>query len=240
MELTCPKCARTFNSTKKLSKHLRYSPVHKGDAHRRKSGRKSQEYVASRLDTQPSSIQAPSFDCIACDRQFVSESALQQHLQTAAAHQPPTIPSFDMRPSLHRDVLFSLQQYGLSFEFCSDDDDLGCVEECDTFVKGDFVCPKKTCWGKRWLSGKIATTIRQYPDSSYNARIYFQRCMACDSLCEPQIDDSYAERVSWRLAKWAGLDPPTPPYSQSTSRPHEREFCEGCRLGHCERGRFRT
>lgn len=217
MAPTCRRCARSFGSAKALQDHLRDSPAHEGDP-----------------------------QCRGCARKFQTASALQQHLQHKPAHAPsanqstlmPVIESFDIRPSLHSDVLRLLQQYGLSFDFCPDDDDASSVEERDTFVMGRFTCTGRTCRGRVWASGKIPTTIRQYPDSSYNARVYFQRCKACNSVSRPRLDESYAERVSWRLAKWAGLDPPTPPHSGSTTRPHEREFCEGCRLGHCEEGRL--
>jgi hypothetical protein len=44
-------------------------------------------------------------------------------------------------------------------------------------------------------------------------------------LSKPILDDSYVERVAYRLKKWCGVE---------LERP---EFCEGCKAGHCGEGR---
>lgn len=49
----------------------------------------------------------------------------------------------------------------------------------------------------------------------------------------PMPDDSYAERVAYRLLKWSGADQERPEYSGGSKGPHRSELCEGCRAGHC-------
>lgn len=51
------------------------------------------------------------------------------------------------------------------------------------------------------------------PGAQYNARIYHQRCLRCNNLGKPRLDDSYAERVTYRLKKWCGMEMNRPFYS---------------------------
>ncbi|KAI0437513.1 hypothetical protein F4803DRAFT_538395 [Xylaria telfairii] len=59
--------------------------------------------------------------------------------------------------------------------------------------------------------------------------------MACDTLSTPRVDNSYAERVAYRIKKWSGIKLEKPPRSsrKMLARPHEEELCEGCKAGHC-------
>ena len=81
MAKICKDCNRTFSTLQALEQHLRDSPAH-----------------------------AVTYDCEECDRAFNTEQALEQHLRDSPAHSTSSYPitvidSFDMRPSLHNDVL---------------------------------------------------------------------------------------------------------------------------------------
>ena len=213
MATICGDCDRSFKHVKALQQHLRDSPAH-----------------------------AITFDCDDCDRAFDTEQALQQHLRDSPAHPTSSystavINSFDMRPSLHKDVLRLLHPCNLSFDFYEVDDSAGVRREYDTCIMGKFTCTGVSC-SKSWTSKQIAITIRQYPNQRYNARVYYQRCEACDSLSRPGIDESYAERISYRLAKWSGIALDEPAYSGRSERPHQTRLCEGCRYGRCWQSRL--
>ena len=48
------------------------------------------------------------------------------------------------------------------------------------------------------------------------------------------LDESYAERVAYRLKKWCGVEVEPPHYNpEPKGPPHEIELCEGCKDGHC-------
>lgn len=57
-------------------------------------------------------------------------------------------------------------------------------------------------------------------------------------LSSPILDDSYAERVAYRLKKWCGVELERPKFSGQSKGPHEEEFCEGCKAGHCGGGQI--
>jgi hypothetical protein len=139
-----------------------------------------------------------------------------------------------MYPMLHDDVSHLLEESNLHFDFYKKDDDgENCIEEHDTNIMGRFTCRNRACGSSGWSSKKIAITIRMYPGARYNARVYHQRCLKCNSLGKPWLDDSYAERVAYRLKKWCGVQMEMVTYSGPSKKPHENEFCEGCKAGHC-------
>jgi hypothetical protein len=112
------------------------------------------------------------------------------------------------------------------------------LREHDTGIMGKFTCANQSCPIKACTSKQIAITIREYSGLEYNARVYHQRCKSCNSLSRPELDTSYAERVSYRLAKWSGIDLEEPPYSGHSQKPHQSRLCEGCRHGHCWQSRL--
>ena len=237
----CEECDRTFNTEEALEQHLRDSPAHTYGCEECQRTFNTEEALEQHL--RDSLAHAAAFECEECDRTFDTEEALQQHLRTPSAHHTSpeaaaTIDSFDMRPTLHQDVIRLLRPHGLVFNFCSADDLDDIVREHDTSIMGKFTCANTSCSAKAWTSRKIATWIRQYPGLRYNARVYYQRCKSCNSLSRPELDYSYAERVSYRLAKWSGINLEEPPHSGHTQRPHQSRFCEGCRLGRCEQSRL--
>jgi len=140
---------------------------------------------------------------------------------------------WSMYPSLHDNVSSLLRENNLFFDFHKNDDPKDCIKEYDTNIMGLFTCHNPACTSRSWKSKKIAITIRMYPREQYNARVYHQRCEACGVVSKPQVDDSYAERVAYRVKKWRGVDMEVPPYSRQKGLPHKRELCEGCKYGHC-------
>ncbi|KAI0401464.1 zinc-binding domain-containing protein [Xylaria palmicola] len=136
-------------------------------------------------------------------------------------------------PSKHAEVCQLLQQDGLQLRFNHQDDDESCIETYDTNIMGLFHCNNSNCQTVAWSSKCIAITIRMYPGMRYNARVYHQHCLQCNFLSKPDLDDSYADRVAYRLKKWNGIAVEPPDYIKKQSPPHEEDHCEGCKAGHC-------
>jgi hypothetical protein len=143
---------------------------------------------------------------------------------------------WSLHPSRHSDVLRLLQESGLSFDFYDIDDPFKSTREYDTNVMGRSPCWNTRCISKGWSSKMIPVTIRLYHDSRYNVRVYNQRCQLCGRTSRPRLDDSYAERVVYRLKKWSGLEVEPPFFSGEHNGPHLTAFCEGCRTGRCNSG----
>ena len=140
-------------------------------------------------------------------------------------------------PALHKNVACLLAQNDLHISFRKDDDERSSIYHYDTNIMGRFSCHNSSCNTKAWSSKKIAITIRMYPKQFYNARVYHQRCRECNSLSRPYLDDSYAERVAYRLKKWSGLHMEPSYYSsERNGPPHQSRLCEGCKNGHCREG----
>ncbi|CRG85869.1 hypothetical protein PISL3812_02873 [Talaromyces islandicus] len=140
---------------------------------------------------------------------------------------------WSMYPTLHDEVSQLLEENDLYFDFHNDDDAEACIKEKDTNIMGRFVCRNNRCQSNGWSSKKIAITIRMYPEGEYNARVYHQRCKVCKDLGYPILNESYAERVVYRLKKWSGIYVEQPRYSTGSKKPHNRSLCEGCKDGHC-------
>lgn len=169
-------------------------------------------------------------ECETCNRKFKGKAALRRHLDSAAHTKPCS-----MHPSLHDDVSRLLEQHNLSFEFHRADE-VG-IKLYDTNIKGQFVCNNRACSTRRWSSLKIAISIRLYHNNEYNAVVWHQRCKSCESTGHPILDSTYAERITYRLSKWSGVELETPPYSgERKGRPHQSALCEGCKNGHCAEG----
>lgn len=201
----CDECDRSFDTEQALNRHLRDSPAHR-----------------------------VTYGCDKCNRSFDSEKALNQHLRDSLrCSSSPR--SFDIRPSLHDDVARLLEEDNLFLDFHAVDEIQTAVQEYDSHVVGRFVCKNAACFAKGWSSKKIAITIRMYLNARYNARVYYQSCKICKKLACPILDDTYAERVAYRLKKWSGIEMEIPFYSVRSKGPHETDLCEGCKNGHCHR-----
>jgi hypothetical protein len=79
----------------------------------------------------------------------------------------------------------------------------------------------------------VAILIRRYKGNRYNAVVYHQRCASCNNLSTPKPNASYAERVAYRIKRWAGIKMKSPPYSKKKGLPHKSHLCEGCKAGLC-------
>jgi len=145
--------------------------------------------------------------------------------------------SWSMYPALHDSVSRLLEDDDLSFTFFTIDEDKGSIEEYDTNIMGRFKCLNNVCPKAGWGSKMIAITIRMYPEQQYNARVHHQRCKSCGNLSQPSPDDSYAQRIAYRLKKWSGIEMDRPSFTaRASQRPHESALCEGCKHGHCKLG----
>ncbi|KAI0449730.1 zinc-binding domain-containing protein [Xylaria acuta] len=141
---------------------------------------------------------------------------------------------WSMCPFKHPEVSTLLEREHLHFTFRIEGDDKACAREYDTHIMGRFRCENPECDNQGWSSKPIAITIRMYPDDEYNAGVYHQHCIACDTLSTPTLDDSYAGRVAYRLKKWRGIKLKRRSHPKTTpDKPHEGELCKGCKAGHC-------
>lgn len=142
-------------------------------------------------------------------------------------------PKWSMHPELHADVSQLLAEEELHLSFHGNDSTHDCMKDYDTNIMGRFYCRNGACKASGWSSKKIAITIRLYSGGRYNARVYHQRCQKCNTLSRPRLDDSYAERVAYRLKKWHGVEMERPEYVVRDGKPHHSALCEGCKAGHC-------
>jgi len=110
-------------------------------------------------------------------------------------------------------------------------------KKSDTNIIGAFTCVNKKCGKNGWSSGLVAIWIRGYPRNGYNAIVYNQSCRSCGWLGSLKLDEeSYIERVAYRLNSWAGVRIEQATFSSKLIRgPHESGHCEGCKAGHCGR-----
>jgi hypothetical protein len=149
------------------------------------------------------------------------------------SRKPKSDRRWSMYSALHDDVSRLLEEDDLHFDFHENDDTESCTKEYDTNIMGRFRCHNRACGSNGWPSKRIAITIRMYPGAQYNARVYHQRCLRCNSLSKPRLDNSYAERVAYRLKKWCGMEMDRPFHSGQSEGPHQSNLCEGCKDGHC-------
>lgn len=110
-------------------------------------------------------------------------------------------------------------------------------KKSDTNIIGAFTCVNKRCGKNEWSSGLVAIWIRGYPRNGYNAIVYNQSCRSCGWLGSLKLDEeSYIERVAYRLNSWAGVRMEQATFSSKILRgEHESGHCEGCKAGHCGR-----
>ncbi|KAK0624134.1 zinc-binding domain-containing protein [Immersiella caudata] len=124
----------------------------------------------------------------------------------------------------------------LWFNHENDEDDEG-DKDHPTSLMGDFVCTNRSCPKPGWSSKKVSVWIRLWNHprpGGYNAVVYNQRCSSCNCLGTLALDEqSYVDRVSYRLRKWAGAVVTAPLCSGFSRGPHVEELCEGCKHGHC-------
>ncbi|KAI1157873.1 zinc-binding domain-containing protein [Nemania serpens] len=105
----------------------------------------------------------------------------------------------------------------------------------DTRIMGRFRCNTARCSNGSWASKTVAIVIRGYPRNGYNAVVFNQRCESCNALGTMTLDEeSYVERIAYRLRVWAGVWVKTPPFDEKGGPPHIKALCEGCKHGYCQ------
>ena len=140
-----------------------------------------------------------------------------------------------MFPSFHQDVVNSVSDEIASTRFHKNDSNRDSNNEYSTHVMGKFKCNNDSCSADGWGSKKVAILIRGYPKNGYNAVVFNQRCKSCNRLGTLTLDkESYVDRVTYRLKKWAGVPMEQQDYTPKEGLPHERDLCEGCKRGVCQ------
>jgi hypothetical protein len=140
-----------------------------------------------------------------------------------------------MYPNLHNGVANALSEHMIPTRFHNNDSDAGAVKRYSTYVMGLFICDNGDCLGASWFSGKVAILIRGYPGDGYNAVVYGQGCELCERLGRFKMNEqSYVDRVAYRLMRWAGVEMERPVYAKRKTPPHRADLCEGCKRGVCE------
>ncbi|KAF6839686.1 hypothetical protein CMUS01_04193 [Colletotrichum musicola] len=141
-----------------------------------------------------------------------------------------------MFPWLHEQVAQAVEDVLPSTWFNKAHRDETYNKQHSTNIMGNFQCVNESCSKDRWSSKTVAILIRGYSNNSYNAIVFSQRCKSCNSLGKLTIDkDSYVERVAYRLKKWAGVAMEARHHDEKRGPPHERELCEGCKRGYCQK-----
>ena len=103
-----------------------------------------------------------------------------------------------------------------------------------THVMGKFKCNNNACSTDGWGSKKVTILIRGYRRNGYNAEVFNQRCKACNKLGMLELDEqSYVDRVAYRLKKWANVPVEQQHYAPKEGLPHKSNLCEGCKRGIC-------
>jgi hypothetical protein len=143
-------------------------------------------------------------------------------------------------PELHEKVVDAVSDEMATPWFRPDDGDDGRRNKYHTNVVGKFKCTNKACSKKGWSSGVVATVIKGYRLNGYNAVVFNQNCKKCKQLGTFTMDEqTYVDRVAYRIKKWAGVSEATRPFDSSKrTKPHESSLCEGCKQGVCKRGGF--
>ena len=140
-----------------------------------------------------------------------------------------------MFPWLHQDVVNAVSKSIESTWFCGRKNDKESNKKYTTHVMGKFRCKNDTCSTKGWASKKVSILIKGYAGNGYNAEVFNQRCKCCNQLGTLTLDEkSYVDRVAYRIQKWAGVPMEQRPYASKSSKPHEEDFCEGCKRGFCQ------
>jgi hypothetical protein len=139
-----------------------------------------------------------------------------------------------MFPLLHQKVAGAVSDEIAFTWFHEHDSDEDSNNKWSTNVMGSFRCYNKACKTQRWSSKVVTILIRGYPRNGYNAVVYNQRCKSCNQLGILKMDEeSYCDRVTYWVKKWAGVPVKQPPHTDQKGPPHESSLCEGCKSGLC-------
>jgi hypothetical protein len=153
----------------------------------------------------------------------------QAHIFT---RQEETRTSFTF-PELHQRISEAVAP-GIASTWFNNNMDAYFEEDYKTCVMGKFICDNNRCRKNGWSSKLVAIWIRRYPRSGYNAIVYNQHCKSCGRLGIFKLDEeSYVDRIAYRLKKWAGVPVEKPPFHIKIHVRHESDLCEGCKVGNC-------
>jgi hypothetical protein len=177
--------------------------------------------------TTPSENDSPATS-FAFDRSFPDHP--HQHERDSPAH--ASVKPWSLQPAKHEEVLELIHPV-LSVEFFKANGFDDCTRHHDTHIMGYFTCSNKACPKDMWSSKMIALTIRLYSGKRCNAVVWHQRCKKCQSFGEPELEESYAERIAYRLKVWFIKPYEKIDYLPGDPFPHKRHLCEGCKNGHC-------
>ncbi|KAF0322265.1 cytochrome p450 [Colletotrichum asianum] len=145
-----------------------------------------------------------------------------------------------MFPRLHQAVATAVAD-DIGSTWFNQDSDQHPVKEWQTRIMGRFTCENEACDNSMWGSRTVATLIRGYSGNGYNATVFNQHCIDCQTLGAFMVDkDCYVERIAYRLKMWAGVEMERPDYNKKEGPPHEQELCEGCKRGYCQKNRVRN
>lgn len=112
-----------------------------------------------------------------------------------------------MFPTLHDAVQNEVLDDIGPTRFNGNNSDQGANNKYPTTVMGRFTCPNSSCYTAGWGSKTVAVLIRGYRGNGYSAVVFNQRCKTCNALGKLTLhEDSYVERVAYRLRVWAGVD----------------------------------
>lgn len=138
-------------------------------------------------------------------------------------------------PSLHQDVSDAVSDEITRTWFNENGNNENSNRNYTTHVMGKFKCKNYRCSNVIWSSKKVAILIRGYPRNGYDAIVFNQRCGSCNGLGSFTLDeDSYIQRITYRLKKWAGVRMEQQPSNGRRGPPHKEDLCEGCRQGYCQ------
>ncbi|RWA08718.1 hypothetical protein EKO27_g6396 [Xylaria grammica] len=234
--IPCDICDRSFGSEEALQQHMRDAPAHNASAECTICDKFFGSDEALQQHIRDSPAHAPSWQCDICDKSFKSEEALQQHTQSAKGHQKRAKRNWTQAffPELHPKVVAALSG-SIGPIWFNDEKSRDSIDLKQTFVMARFKCDG--CSIKEWRSGKVAIVIRGYRGNGYNAEVFNQHCKSCGALGIMTLDEeSYVDRVVYRLKVWAGVPVLPPFYERKSTPPHKQGLCEGCIQGWCEAG----
>jgi hypothetical protein len=256
----CKYCSRSFSSRGALHQHRCDSPSSDITSDCETSDSPANTAASTTASTAASTT---TVSCKYCDRSFPTTKALHQHKCDLPARQTtftrktrqaasPPIRSFDndalpqsslttptsLQPAFHEEVLHLIHPV-LSMDFFEASGFEDCIEFYDTHIMGRFACTNTACCNRGWSSKLIALTIRLYSGKRYNAVVWHQRCRGCETFGQPTLDDTYAERIAYRLKVWFRIPVEPVDYHAADTEPHEDGLCEGCKNRHCKNSPYR-
>jgi hypothetical protein len=254
----CETCNRYFGTREALAEHEQNSTVHKGTFQCEncdyyfgsRKGLKSHTWYCqgTRRDepvSSPPQATYPTLDMLIsliiqrhswtlASMNQATISALAETLRTTILWPTQETREFFLFPTLHPNIAKAVAPEIPSTWFQEDDDDDNFDDDYFTHVMGIFICANTYCKTQLWVSKKVSIEMREYDDNGYCAIVYNERCMSCNGLGTFVLDqDSYVDRVAYRLKKWAGVVMPLPYYNPDRRGEHARAFCEGCKRGKC-------